>query len=191
MGQERRIRVDECAAAASIQDAIDAVARTGGGRVILPALDLELDRGLELRSGTELVGQGERTVLRKASGRVYSLTGYHNYGMCDVPLVSTAGLAPGMTVSVYDRPRRGFYSTFVRLTWVEPGWVGLDHGIEADYAADQEPVLTTAFPLVFGHGIAAAAVRDLAIVGNKAALHVARYEGWYYYSQHLSHGRFF
>jgi hypothetical protein len=160
-----------------IQDAIDAVARAGGGRVILPALELELDRGLELRAGTELVGQGERTVLRKAAGRVYPLTGYHNYGMCDVPLVSTAGLVPGMTVSVYDRPRRGFYSTFARLTWVEPGWVGLDHGIEADYAADQEPVLTTAFPLVFGHGIGNAAVRDLALVGSREANRDTRMDG--------------
>jgi hypothetical protein len=82
-----------------------------------------------------------------------------------------------MTVSVYDRPRRGFYSTFARLTWVEPGGVGLDHGIEADYAADQEPVLTTAFPLVFGHGIGRAAVRDLVIVGSKDANRDTRMDG--------------
>lgn len=177
MGRESRLTAVQCQSAARVQDAIDAVARAGGGRVILPALDLELDRGLELRSGTELVGQGERTVLRKAAGRVYPLTGYHNYGMCDVPLAASAGLLPGMTVSVYDRLRRGFYSTFARLTWVEPGWVGLDHGIEADYAADQEPVLTTAFPLVFGHGIRDAAVRDLALVGNADANRDTRMDG--------------
>jgi hypothetical protein len=73
-----------------------------------------------------------------------------------------------MTVSGYDRPRRGFYSTFARVTWVEPGWVGLDHGLEADYLADQGPVLTTAFPLVFGHGVVSAAVRDLALDGSRS-----------------------
>jgi hypothetical protein len=167
MGQDLHLRAADCCSAAAVQDALDRVAQAGGGAVVLPALELELDRGLELRSGTELRGQGERTVLRKAPGRVYPLTGYHNYGMCDVPLATTAGLAPGMTVAVYDRPRRGFYSTFARLTWVESGWVGLDHGLEADYAADQEPVLTTAFPLVFGHGIGNAAVRDLVLLGGR------------------------
>ncbi len=169
MPRERVLRAGECTSAARVQEAIDQVAAAGGGRVILPALDLVLDRGLELRSGVELAGQGDRTVLRKAPGRVYPLTGYHNYGMCDAPLASTAGLEPGMTVSVHDRLRRGFYSTFARITWVDGGWVGLDHGIEADYAADQEPVLTTAFPLVFGHGIAGAALRDLCLDGARSA----------------------
>lgn len=177
MGQELRLAANQCESAAAIQAAIDIAAKAGGGSVILPALELELDRGLELRSHVELVGQGAATVLRKAPGRVYPVTGYHNYGMCDVPLTSTAGLEPGMTVSVYDRLRRGFYSTFARLTWVETGWVGLDHGIEADYAADQEPMLTTAFPLVFGHGIVAAGVRDLVIEGSRAANPDTRMDG--------------
>ncbi len=177
MGRELRLGAAECTSAATVQTAIDTLAREGGGRLVLPALELELDRGLELRSGVELVGQGNQTVLRKSPGRVYSLTGYHNYGMCDVPLTATAGLQPGMTVSVYDRLRRGFYSTFARITWVETGWVGLDHGIEADYAADQEPVLTTAFPLVFGHGIGGAALRDLVVEGNRAANGDTRIDG--------------
>jgi len=167
----------DLASAAAIQTVIDQAAEAGGGRVVLPAGELVLDRGLELRSNVELVGQGGNTILRKAPGRVYALTGYHNYGMCDVPLATTEGLAPGMTVSVHDRLRGGFYSTFARVTWVHPGWAGLDHGIEADYAADEEPVLTTAFPLVFGHGIASAAVRDLALDGSRSTNPHTRMDG--------------
>jgi len=137
-----------------------------GGEVRLPELDLTIDRGLELHTGVHLYGAGEKTVLRKATGRAYSLAGYHNYGMRDVPLSDTRGLEPGMTVSVLDDERKGFYSTFARITWVDNGWVGLDHGIEADYIAGAHPRLVTTYPLVFGHGIRHAGVHDIVLDGN-------------------------
>ena len=64
--------------AVAIQEAIDEVAAGGGGRVVLPKADVLLDRGLELRTGVELCGQGRGTVLRKGPGRVWPLSGYHN-----------------------------------------------------------------------------------------------------------------
>ena len=163
----RELTTEEAGSAAAIQTAIDSLGRDGG-RVVLPAMDLTLDRGIELRSGVVLSGQGEDTTLRKGPGRVYPLSGYHNYGMCDAPLQSTAGLAVGMTVCVLDELRRGFYETFARITWIDGLWVGLDHGIKGDYYADEAPRLTTAHPLVFGHGIADAAVCDLRLEGNRA-----------------------
>lgn len=166
--QERRLTRGEANSAARIQAAIDDLAATGG-RLVLPEMELTLDRGLNLRSGVELTGQGAgRTVLRKGAGRAYPLSGYHNYGMCDVPLRSTAGLEVGMTVSVHDnRTHGGFYETFATITHVDGDWVGLDHGIEADYSASEEPCLTTVYPLVFGHGIRDAALRDLRLEGNR------------------------
>ncbi len=163
MESEIKFKREDARSAAEIQAAIDSLKQ--GGRVILPEMDLTLDRGIELRSGIELVGQGEKTVLRKGSGRIYPLTGYHNYGMCDVPLETTDGLAVGMTVSVLDDVRRGFYETFARITWIDGNWVGLDHGIEADYRAEDGPRLTTAYPMIFGHGVAGASVRDLSLEG--------------------------
>ena len=163
MTTEIKLKREDAISAAEIQAAIDSLAP--GGRVILPEMDLVLDRGIELRTGVELIGQGEKTVLRKGPGRIYPLSGYHNYGMCDVPLESAEGLAVGMTVSVLDDVRRGFYETFVRITWIDGNWVGLDHGIEADYRAEDNPRLTTAYPLIFGHNIAGAAVRDLSLEG--------------------------
>ena len=163
MTTEIKLKREDAISAAEIQAAIDSLAP--GGRVILPEMDLVLDRGIELRTGVELIGQGEKTVLRKGPGRIYPLSGYHNYGMCDVPLESAEGLAVGMTVSVLDDVRRGFYETFARITWIDGNWVGLDHGIEADYRAEDGPRLTTAYPLIFGHNIAGAAVRDLSLEG--------------------------
>jgi hypothetical protein len=153
--------------ARAIQQAIDAVAVTGG-RVVLPAMEVELDRALVLRSGVELVGQGPASVLRQGAGRVYPLTGYHNYGMADVPLETTEGLAVGMTVSVHDdRTHGGFYETLAQITWIDGNWVGLDHGIEADYQAAAHPCLTTVRPIVMGHDLQGAAVRGLGLAGGR------------------------
>ena len=164
---ERILSIEEAATAARIQLALDEMIGTGG-RLVLPEMTLELDRGLQLPSGVTLAGQGPATVLRKGPGRVYPLSGYHNYGMGDVPLVSTDGLDVGMTVSIHDnRTHGGFYETFATITWIDGDWVGLDHGIEADYLDDESPCLTTVYPLVFGHQVEQVAVRDLCLEGNR------------------------
>jgi hypothetical protein len=168
MATTRVLTLAEAGSARQIQQTLDEVAAQGGGRVILPPMELTLDRGLALASGIELIGQGAGTVLRKGPGRKYPLSGYHNYGMCDVPLESAAGLEPGMTVSVHDDEGRGFYETFATITWVDGDWVGLDHGIEADYRADDHPCLTTAYPLILAHNVHDIAVRELTLEGNSA-----------------------
>jgi hypothetical protein len=157
---------EEATSASAIQGAIDSLGEAGG-RVVLPAVDLVLDRGLQLRSNVELVGQGETTILRKAPGRAYPLAGYHNYGMYDVPLEYTDGLEPGMTVAVRDKVHGGFFETFARITWIDGNWVGLDCGLHSDYSANQEPVLLTSYPLIYGLGVENVAVRDLCLDGNR------------------------
>jgi hypothetical protein len=153
--------------AVSIQTTIDALPHEGG-RVVLPACDITLDRGLELHSGVELVGQGSATVLRKGPGKQYPLTGYHNYGMMDVPLACAEGLHVGMTVSIHDDMRRGFYETFARIAWIDAGWVGIDTGLAADYGANDNPRLVTAYPMIFGHEVSGVVVRDVILDGMRA-----------------------
>lgn len=164
---ELRLKATEARSAAAIQEAIDGLGE-GGGRVVLPEMDLTVDRGIRLGSGVTLEGQGRRTILRHAPARVYPLSGYHNYGMHDVPLEYTDGLLPGMTVAVRDDERRGFYETFARLTWVEGNWVGLDRGMHSDYSAERNPVLVTAFPLVYAEEAEDVAVRHLTLDGCRA-----------------------
>lgn len=170
MVAERKLTKEEILNAAAIQRVVDEVGDAGGGKVVLPEMELFLDRGIRLRSGVELVGQGEKTVLRKGPGEVYPLSGYHNYGMCDVPLISAKGLEVGMTVSVHDDDTHGgFYETFATITWIDGNWVGLDHGVEADYMVKETPCLTTIYPLVFAHYIEGAALRQVHLEGNRAA----------------------
>lgn len=165
MARTVRLTAQEATSAAAIQRAIDGLS-PDGGRVLLPEMEMVLDRGLELHPNTELVGQGPGTVLRMAPARVYPLAGYHNYGMCDVPLEYVDGLQPGMTVAIRDDSHRGFFETLARITWIDGTWVGLDRGLESDYHADKEPVLITSFPLIYGLGVENAAVRDLTLHGN-------------------------
>ena len=75
MIQEIQLPSTKACSAADIQQAIDDLGEKGG-RVVLPEMELILDRGLELRSNVELVGQGQGTLLRKAPGRIYRLSGY-------------------------------------------------------------------------------------------------------------------
>lgn len=166
--QEIKLQAPQVTSAADIQQAVDALG-AAGGRVVLPALELVLDRGIELHSNVELVGQGRNTVLRQAPGRIYPLSGYHNYGMLDVPLMFTDGLVPGMTVTIRDDRHGGFFETFARIRWVRDGWVGIDQGLHSDYDASLNPILVTAFPLVFALNAENVAVRSLTLDGNRSA----------------------
>ena len=166
----RKLDRSEVSSARDIQAAIDSLAVSGGGRLQLPEIDLELDRGLALRSGVALAGEGDNTVLRKGAGRIFPLSGYHNYGMCDVPLRSADGIETGMTVSIHDdRTHGGFYETFAVIAWVDGDWVGLDRGVDADYRAEASPCLTTVYPLLFGHEVHNVEVRDITLEGNRGA----------------------
>ncbi len=166
--RELRPDTSEVTSAAALQQMVDSLGEAGG-RIVLPAMELEMDRGIALGPNVELVGQGRSTVLRKAPGRIYPLAGYHNYGMRDVPLIFTDGLEPGMTVAIRDDVAGCFGETFARITWVDSPWVGLDRGLESDYHADQNPVLVTAFPLIYGLDVAHVAVRGLTLDGNLPA----------------------
>jgi hypothetical protein len=163
-----KLSSSDLSSAEDLQRAIDGLGPEGG-RIELPAIELDLDRGIELRSNVELVGKGRDTLLRKLPGRVYALTGYHNYGMRDVPLMHTEGLIPGMTVAIRDDQHGGFLETFARITWVDGTWVGLDQGLNSDYRAELNPVLVTAFPLIYGLGVSDVTVRSVTLDGNREA----------------------
>jgi len=160
-----KLNIKQCRSARDIQSAIDSL-KESGGKIVLPELDLTLDRGLELYSGITIEGQKEKTILRKGPSRKYPLLSYHNYGMFDVPLENTDGLEVGMTVSINDNKRGGFYGTFARITWIENNWVGLDTGIHADYIPTEDPCLTTSFSMIYAHNQRAVAIKNLYLDGD-------------------------
>jgi hypothetical protein len=160
------LKAGDCRNAAQIQRAIDELAGSGGS-LELPEAEIELDRGIELRSGVSIVGQGRSTILRGAPARVYPLNGFQVYGMYDVAVRGSVGLKPGMTVAVRDDTYGDFFETFARLTWVEGDRVGLDRPLASDYGEPgSNPRLITSFPLIFGSGVRGASVRNLMLDGN-------------------------
>ncbi|MCJ8330815.1 MAG: right-handed parallel beta-helix repeat-containing protein [Lentisphaeria bacterium] len=161
------LKKEDVSCAADIQQAIDTL-RDDGGIIQLPEMSLTLDRGLELYSDICLYGAGDKTILRKGPSRIYPLSGYHNYAMADVPLLDTNGLEVGMTVSIKDNLRGGFMTTFARISWIDDNWVGLDRGIAMDYSADENPVLTTAYSMLFAHDSENISIKDITLDGNLA-----------------------
>jgi len=157
---------EECQSAEQIQNVINMASEQGGGQIVLPELNLTIDRGLRLYSNITLKGQGDKTILRKAASKTYPLSGYHNYGMMDVPLKFTDGLKPGMTVSIHDDRTGGFAETFAAITWVEDGWVGIDAPLESDYHQDYQPELNTVFPMIYVHNSENVTIKDLLLDGN-------------------------
>ena len=73
-----------------------------------------------------------------------------------------------MTVAIRDDAHGGFFETFARITRIDGNWVGLDRGVESDYVASQNPVLTTSYPLVYGEFAEDVSVSGLTLDGNRA-----------------------
>jgi hypothetical protein len=162
------LTAEECRNAGCIQLNIDLLAQSGGGVLNLPAGDFILDRGLRLYDNITINGKGENTILRKAPGKIYPLAGYHNYGMRDLPLSSTDGLEPGMTVWITDDRTGGFHETIATITWVKDGWVGIDQGIRNDLSANASPRVITQYPLIWADSAKNIKINNLTIEGNKA-----------------------
>ena len=70
---ERILSVSEAATAAQIQTAIDEVAKSGGGRVVLPAMDLELDRGWRCARALSCVGRDPTRFCARGRGALSPL----------------------------------------------------------------------------------------------------------------------
>ncbi len=153
--------------AAYMQKIIDTLAKSGGGTLQLPAGDFMLDRGLRLYDSITIAGSAEGTILRKTPGKIYPLAGYHNYGMHDIPLLSTDGLETGMTVYITDDRTGGFHETIATITWVNDGWIGIDQGIRNDLSADANPCAITQYPLIWADGASNIKIKNLTIEGEK------------------------
>ncbi len=122
---EIRLEEAEVTSATIIQNAIDVLGEEGG-RVILPAMDLVVDRGIEMQFNVSLVGQGgERCCTRPlvASTRTVGLSQLRHARRT---LMYTEGLGRVMTVTIRTTStavslRRSPGSRGLRA----PGWVSI------------------------------------------------------------------
>lgn len=150
----------------AIQEAVDSVARQGGGTVkVLPGVYL-LHDSVHLRDNVSLVGAGPDTVLRKGPERWSRLTAYLGYGHYDVSVAEPDLFQVGMGVTIRDENAFGFYETVATLVWRDGDRFGIDQMLNHDYSPDQGGEIYTSFAPVSARFVANVEVRDITVDGN-------------------------
>ncbi len=151
-----------------IQAAVDRAAAQGGGIVRLGAGTYDMEDSLHLRSGVRVVGEGERTILRKRPSVSSPLSADLGYGHYDLSLAEPDRFHVGMGVHIHDNNSMGFYDTVATLTWREGDRFGISRMLNHDYGRYAEAVVTSIFPVISGYHLQDAGVENLVIDGNKA-----------------------
>ncbi len=150
-----------------IQAAVDRVAAHGGGEVRLQAGLYEMTDSLHLRSGVRIVGEGEKTVLRKAAAVSSPIIAYLGYGHYDISVAEPDKFRVGDGVHIHDDNSGGFYDTVATITWRRGDLLGISRFLNHDYDGRAGAVATTIFPVISGYHLQNASVENLAIEGNK------------------------
>ena len=95
----------------ALQAAVDYVGKLGGGIVeIGPGVYL-MEDSLHLHSGVHVIGNGEKTVLKKADGASSLLATDGDYGEEQITVSDDIGLAPGKGVTIGYEGCHGFHTT--------------------------------------------------------------------------------
>jgi len=152
----------------ALQAAVDYVAAAGGGVVGIRPGTYRMDDSLHLRSHVRVIGEGERTILRKSPMVRTTLVGYLGYGHYDIWVKEPDKLHSGMGVVIFDKNAPGFYQTQATLTWRDGNRFGVSRMLNHDYDGDSGGTVLSLFPVVSGCGVEGASVENLAIDGNRA-----------------------
>jgi hypothetical protein len=154
----------------AIQQAIDQVARAGGGVVTLKAGTYIVENAVRLASHVTLAGEGsERTIIRKAPGVRSQLKIDADYGESQATVEAPEGFRPGMGLMVVDdRHRSAWYPSLRTLVRVAGSVLYFDRILHLDYLAEKGGLVATTFPLISGAEIENAEVRDLTADGNRS-----------------------
>ncbi len=151
-----------------IQCAVDHVAMMGGGEVALSAGTFAMADALHLRSGVRVIGQGERTVLRKNAMKSSPVSAFLGYGHDDLAVEDPDVFRVGDGVHVLDRHAGGFYTTVATLVRREGDLWYVNRPHPHDYLPASGGMVYTLFPVVSAYDVRDAAVESLQIDGNRA-----------------------
>lgn len=151
-----------------LQQAVDAIWRSGGGTVTIPAGLYEMRDALHLRDGVHLVGE-TGAVLRKVPSVKTALRYLVGYGHYEFHVAEPQQLAVGMGVLISDDNSFGFYTTAGTIVEQRGDAFFLDRPFAHDYNPSAGAVVTAIHSLIDGHGVRGAAVRNLVLDGNLPA----------------------
>jgi hypothetical protein len=158
----------------ALQKAVDRVADSGGGIVLIKAGTYTLNNSLRLASHITLRGEGpEKTILKKAPGVKSRLALDADYGEFKATLEDARGFAPGMGVTLVDKTSPSGWTPSVRtIVRIEGQTLYFDRFLHMDYSVENAGEVFNTFPLVAGYEVEDVRVEELTVDGNRAGSEV-------------------
>lgn len=152
----------------AIQLAVDAIAYRGGGTVKLQEGTFEITAPIRLYSHMTIVGQGEKTVLRKCDGVSAPMALDTAYGQQYVHVEDSSGFQPEMGVLASgSRVKFSHGDSAVVITRVEGNTLHLDRRMRNDYQVESGGKVSNACSIIEVEREENVAIRHLSIDGNK------------------------
>lgn len=153
----------------AIQKAIDRVAASGGGTVLIEAGTYTLEDSIRLASHVTLRGVGpDKTILQKAPGVISKLTVDADYGEYKATVEDSSGFRPGMGVTVVDDKQRSGWTPSVRtITRIDGNTLYFNNFLQMDYHTANHGQVFNTFPLIAGYEVKDVKVEDLTVDGSR------------------------
>lgn len=155
---------------AAIQKAIDRVAATGGGTVLIKAGAYTLANSVRLASGITLRGEGpEKTILKKAPAVRSKLKLDADYAEMKATVKDVQGFASGMGVTLLDKVNpRGWTPSVRTIVRIDGQTLYFDRFLQMDYSVENAGEVFNTFPLIAGYDVHDVRIEDLTVDGTRA-----------------------
>jgi len=151
----------------ALQSAVDYVAGFGGGTVYIGEGTYLMKDSLHLRSNITVIGQGEKTILRKSDGIKSVLATDGDYGQEEVTPVDPSGFEVGMGVTIADNNSGGFHTTVATIISRDGDNFAINKPLNADCMVGNGAMVKNTFPVISGYYVDNVRIEKLTIDGNK------------------------
>lgn len=148
----------------AIQIGLDALAVRGGGTVRVKAGEYLCYDSVHLRTHVRLVGEGDRTVLRRAPMVIRELALDADIGEKQVTPKDAAAFRPGMGVMLLGSPGPdGSPRRSLTIARIEDGTLYFEDYVMADYSAESGGLVCNYFALIRGYEVCHAEVEGFSV----------------------------
>ena len=151
---------------AGLQEAVDALP-AAGGTVFIPAGTYEISRSVILRSGVQLRGEGEHTVIARSDACLQvPLKALAKKGEKQVTVVSASGFKAGAEITVRSDSSYGWWCTHPIITRISGDVLYLDRELTHDYDPAAGGLVNNLFPAFYANEAELIRIEDLVIDGR-------------------------
>ncbi|HUU29620.1 MAG TPA: right-handed parallel beta-helix repeat-containing protein [archaeon] len=151
---------------AGIQEAVDALPE-GGGIVFIPAGTWEITRAIHLRSGVQLKGEGELTVIaRRDPCFQVPLAASADSGALKITVKDVSGFKAGTEICVRSHKSSGWWCTHPVIESIEGQVINLDRALTHRYLLEDEAHASNFFPAFYANESKEIRIEDLVIDGR-------------------------